>query len=43
MEHLSYYYVYFQTLGKGMNLIIPLAMGKILALMFFNEDNFGPK
>ena len=39
----SHYHVYFwsYTLGKGMNLLVlPLAMGKIVSLLFFFKDGF---
>ena len=39
------YYVHFQanTLGNGMNPLILPAMGKIVLLLFFLENNFGVK
>ena len=41
----SRYYVHFRanTLGKGMNPLIPPAMGQILSLLFFKKDDFGIK
>ena len=39
------YYIPFltNTLEKGMNTLIPLAMGKIVPLLFFYKDGFGIK
>ena len=41
-DFLSCYYVHFRTnaLGKGMNSLIPLAMGWIVALLLFYKDDF---
>ena len=41
----SRYYVHFRanTLGKGMNPLILLAMGYIVQLLFFLENNLGIK
>ena len=41
----SRYYVHFRanTLGKGMNLLILPAMGKIVPLLLFKENGFGIK
>ena len=41
----SHYYVHFQTntLGKGMNPLILLAMGELASLLFFWKDAFGIK
>ena len=41
----SRYYVHFRanTLGKGMNPLILPAMGKIVPLLFFEENSFGIK
>ena len=41
----SCYYVHFRTntLGKGMNPLVLLAMGQIVALLFLSKDGFGIK
>ena len=41
----SRYYIYFwtNTLGKSMNLVIPLVMSYIELLLFFYKDGFGIK
>ena len=41
----SRYYVHFRTntLGKGKNLLIFLAMGWVAPLLFFLKDGFGIK
>ena len=40
-----YYYVHFQTnaLGKGMNFLVPPAMGSIVSLLSYNKDGLGIK
>ena len=40
-----HYYIHFctNTLGKGMNPFIPLAMSRIVSLLFFYKDGFGIK
>ena len=41
----SLFYIHFQTntLRKGMNPLIPPAMGEIVSLLFFYKDVFGIK
>ena len=39
----SRYYIHFQTntLGKGVNYLIPPALAYIVSLLFFDKDDFG--
>ena len=39
------YYIHFQTntVGKGMNTLIPRAISQIVSLLFFYKDEFGIK